>query len=161
MIQRIQTLYYAVALLLAATPLLGYPLITFMENGDLMKITTYGNDLEQIRTINGETTNFEATLLHLGSWLLIALLVMTMLSYKKLKRQIMLGRIALVAYLVAIVLVLLTASAERSACSVCEMTAMTPTIWFVLFALGVIAILFANRGVKKDQKLLDSLNRLR
>jgi hypothetical protein len=161
MIQRIQTIYYAVAFLLAATPLLGYPLITFMENGDEMQITGYGNNLWQIRTLGSETTNFEDTWLHLCSWILMVLLIVTMLSFKNLKRQFLLGRITLVVYLLSILLIVLIALQERSVCGSCEMTNMWPTIWFWLFAAGIFFVYFGNKGVRKDRKLLDSLNRLR
>lgn len=161
MIQRIQTLYYAAALLLAATPLLGYPLITFRENGDLMQVTMHGNDLKQIATADLETTAFEGSWLHLGSWLLIVLLIVTMVWFRNLKRQLMLARITLVVYLLSLLLILLWAMGERSACSSCQMTAMWPTIWFYVFAAGIVFVLIGNRGVKNDRKLLDSLNRLR
>jgi hypothetical protein len=177
MIQRIQTVYYVIAVLLAAIAL-AFPI--FAINDVMKAVAANAPDSE---TSTGVATLIPEAKAHLvlvkdAFWLMIAtlgasvllvLLLITIVLFKWLRRQAFFGKFAfwvyagligyflLVSYLINVKVQVMDASEV-----VWEGKVHLPlTSWFWPFAAGIVFVLLGNMGVRKDRRLLDSLNRLR
>ena len=95
--------------------------------------------------------------------LLIVLLVVTIFSYKKLKSQLKLVKLLLLVYgvfIVSLVVVFLINYNLIDNSLVADFKyQFAPGMYFII--LGFPALFLAQKGIKKDLHLLDSLNRLR
>jgi len=154
MIQRIQTVYFLIAALLVAT-------------------TLFGTDLFSYHQVNG----FHATGYHLfrdsevvkkvDFWMLstvqIVFALMIIFSFKMRHRQLFLGWILVVLNILSSAWIVLGAFAEPLNCRSCTEPARDITfgIVFFLHAAAFIFVFLGIRGVRKDKKTIDSLNRLR
>jgi lysylphosphatidylglycerol synthetase-like protein (DUF2156 family) len=155
MIQRIQTVYFLIAALLVATTLFGTDLFSF-DQGEYVHSTAYklfrGSDLE------GKKVDF---------WMLslvqIIFALMIIFSFKMRHRQIFLGWILLVLNILSSVWIVLGANVHSVECSTCDQTATNLSfgVVFFLHAAAFIFVFLGIRGVRKDKKMIDSLNRLR
>jgi len=93
---------------------------------------------------------------------IIALLVFAILSFKHRKRQLTLAVLALALHVLTAAWMVLGAFVEANACADCEQVSVDSWgIPFFIFVLGVVPIILGIRGNRKDQKLIDSLDRLR
>ena len=155
MIQRKQTLFFLAALILVLIPLTGTSFFNyFSEEG--MEYCYNAFNFKQVGSgpmiLN---KGFECMLI-----LVISLiLVLAIFSFKNRKRQIQLGWLAFVLNVLTSAIIVFHAflyeSAHKTEVSlVIEMT-------FFAFASAFLFILAGIQGVRKDKKLVDSLNRLR
>jgi hypothetical protein len=148
MIQRIQTLFFTIALILAALPLLGISLFSITLNQSEIAIDAYKVN----GTLAAENHNF---------WILllagIVLILLTIFSFKNRKSQIKLAWSSFVLLFVLSAWIFVSvyfnpifADAKKS-------------LGFGIIALfhSLPFIYLGIRSVKKDQALIDSLNRLR
>jgi hypothetical protein len=156
MIQRIQSVYFLIALLLCAFPLFGLELFAFHWDEQQISMNAYAlKDLEN--------TDFSS---NNDSWILclilIVLLLITLISYKNRKRQITLAWFAFILNLLTTSWMVLGVYVEKSACTSCSSTGIDDMgIGFFTFASAFLFIFLGLRGVQKDKKLIDSLDRLR
>jgi len=159
MIQRIQTVHYLIAIVLLAIPLLGFDLFSFSNSEATQHVTFFGNELtEDGSEFSGyQLPNLPFYWLNLAG---ILLLFITMLSFKKLKAQFRIGRFTVIFLFISLIILCVALYAYAQYLSVIQPNVM-PGAGFYLFAASIIFVLFGNSGVKKDRKLLDSLNRLR
>jgi hypothetical protein len=155
MIQRIQTVYFLIAALLVATTLFGTDLFSF-DQGEFVHVTAYklfrGSDLM------GRKMDF---------WMLslvqIIFALMIIFSFKMRHRQIFLGWILVVLNLLSSAWIVLGAYAEPMQCTMCNegATNLSFGVVFYLHTAAFIFVFLGIRGVRKDKKTIDSLNRLR
>jgi len=155
MIQRKQTLFFLAALILVLIPLTGTSFFNyFSEEGMEYCYTAF----------NFKQVGSGPMILNKGfEWMLILvislILVLAIFSFKNRKRQIQLGWLAFVLNVLTSAIIVFHAflyeSAHKTEASlVIEMT-------FFAFASAFLFILAGIQGVRKDKKLVDSLNRLR
>lgn len=149
MIQRIQTIWYFLAILA------------------VLAVFVFPIPLRDPANIQEVKLRFSGVYWMLTSWYLhpleAAVLLVAIFSYKKLKIQLMMGRIALVIYLLLLVAWVIEGSfiAPVATAGVvgAQQTLLGPG--FFIFLAGLIFLALGNNGVRKDKKLIDSLNRLR
>jgi len=156
MIQRVQTVFFFFAALFAAVPLLGTGLFTIKHDEVIRKMTVFGV------TEPGNKDFFSRNDTWILCLVIIALLVFAILSFKHRKRQLTLAVLALALHILTAAWMVLGAFVEANACADCEQVSVESWgIPFFIFVLGVVPIILGIRGNRKDQKLIDSLDRLR
>ena len=157
MIQRIQTLYLAISIICLATVSFGMAVLNMKDKGFHGYVSAYG---KTIFTHEGEVDTVLFRPLFIIPLILILLCAWTIFVFKNLKLQLQLGRLTFLLYTVAIALVLLyNEMAEPITKGVETEYAFAPG--FFIFVAGLPFVFLANLGIRKDKKLLDSLNRLR
>lgn len=155
MIQRKQSLYFLAALILVLLPLIGTSFFNyFSEEG--MEYCYNAFNFKQVGSW--------PIVLNKGfEWIVISiiglLLIFTIFSFKNRKRQLLLGWLVFTLNVFTSLWIVYQAfvyeSAHKSEASlVIEMT-------FFAFASAFLFIFSGIQGVRKDKKLVDSLNRLR
>lgn len=141
MLQRIQTVYFLLAVILTALPFAGISLFEAVIHG---------------KTLNVHTFDTESHYFYLSQLIEIALLIWTIFSFKNRKRQLILSWIAVAYNVIAVV---------YSWFKLSQLEGIEGTISIqvgtYLFVAAIIFILLGMNGIKKDNKLIDSLNRLR
>ncbi len=148
MIQRIQTVFFTIALIFATLPLIGISLFTITPGNSEIKVDAFefnGNGITENQSF----------------WILLSvailILLLTIFSFKNRKTQIKLAWLDFVLLLVLVIWIFVSiyfnpifAEANKK-----------PGFGIISLFLALPFIFFGIRGVKKDQALLDSLNRLR
>jgi hypothetical protein len=158
MIQRIQTIYFLIAALLVATTLFGTDLFSFHQVKDI-----HASAYELVRgNWPAKTEAFK----NLDFWMLslvqVIFALMIIFSFKMRHRQIFLGWILVVLNILSSAWIVLGAKVHSTECDVCEpATDLSFGIVFYLHAAAFIFVILGIRGVRKDKKMIDSLNRLR
>lgn len=159
MIQRIQTVYFLIAALLVATTLFGTDLFSFHQVKDI--------HASAYELVNWNFVTGEETIKKMDFWMLslvqIIFALMIIFSFKMRHRQIFLGWILLVLNILSSVWILLGATVHSTECLKCPepATDLSFGIAFYLHAAAFIFVFLGIRGVRKDKKTIDSLNRLR
>lgn len=156
MIQRIQTVYLGISMILLIIVSSGITIFNFT-----------GENLDHLFSVFGwTTTNTEGEVtghigypLYLVSGVLILLIFLSIMSFKKLDRQLQIGRVILVLYFLTIAGTIYVAMTGEGMFT--ESVERGLGIGFLLLVLGFPFIFLANVAIKRDKKLLDSLNRLR
>lgn len=150
MIQRIQSVYLAVAIILLSAVTAGVRIASFMiEEGEL-KLSSFGLFLK-MEGSDEYLADFSMPLYIVGI-LYVLLLVMTLLSYKKLKFQLSLAKLSFYVSLVLAAAVIATSFLFGS-------IAYGVGSYFIFISVPLIYL--ALRGVKKDKSLIDSVDRIR
>lgn len=157
MIQRIQTVYLLVAVICLACISFGMNIFSFEVADGHYTFSSYG--VQKFDAQNA-MVEFKSSVLYLSTIALMLLCLLDMFSYKNLARQLRLGRVILFVYLI------LAAGMTVIAFSGSDVVGETVKgrhfeFGFYLFLVGIPFVFMANMGVKRDKKLLDSLNRLR
>ena len=137
MLQRIQTIYYLVAALLLVVPFMNIPLFTI---GSIDR-TIFGQDKQS-------STDYILLLV------LLVVLFAIIFSYKNRARQITLSWFTIVLTTLALVWFYIGAITNNA-------QHVSIQIGFGLIALSLFFQRMGLRGVKKDKKLIDSMDRLR
>lgn len=154
MIQRIQTVYFLIAALLVATTLFGTDLFSF-DQGEHVHASAYS-------LIKGTevVTKVDFWMLSLVQ---VIFALMIIFSFKMRHRQIFLGWILLLLNLLSSAWIVLGANVHSVECTICKepATNLSLGIVFYLHAAAFIFVFLGIRGVRKDKKTIDSLNRLR
>lgn len=154
MIQRIQTVYFLIAALLVATTLFGTDLFSF-DQVEYVHSTAY-----KLFRGTGEGQKVDFWMLSLVQ---VIFALMIIFSFKMRHRQIFLGWILLLLNILSSAWIVLGANVHSVECSKCPEAASNLTfgIVFYLHAAAFIFVFLGIRGVSKDKKMIDSLNRLR
>lgn len=157
MIQRVQTLYLGIAMILLTIVTIGTELFS-MSNGDIrytfssFGVTKYAAD--------GKVLEQNSMPLFIGFIALILLMFICIMSYKQLARQFKLGRTVFYLYFLFVVgLLVLTFTGENFIDG--EGFKRELGVGFYLLIAGFPFTFLANTGIKRDKNLLDSLDRLR
>jgi hypothetical protein len=145
MIQRIQTVYLIIAIVLVALPLSGLEILSYTIKEQNVSKSVYSFHLL-------EKNELEPSYYYLVNILLSLFGFYVIMSYKNLKKQLMLCRVFMGLIFFACCMPLILAIGR---------SALVPGLGFYLFLSSIIFVLLAIRGINKDKKLLDSLNRLR
>ncbi len=158
MIQRIQSVYLAILMLLLAAVALGTELFSYVNESvrftfSSYGITTYGPE--------GNITNQQHMPVYVGLIALILLAFICLMSYKNLARQFRLGRMVFYLYSLMVVSLLLMALFGDSMVDSTEPLKRQLGLGFYLFMAGYPFSFLANTGIKRDKRLLDSLDRIR
>ncbi len=156
MIQRIQTVYLLLSIILLSIVSFGTP-IFYLIGTKIYEFTAFG----VFDTIKVEGSKAYANYpLYLISLLAVVLQIVAIFSFKDLKRQGLLVKIAGLLN-VLIIAAIITFYFMHSNPVENEVTTVQIGNGFYLISLSLIGILLANNGIKRDKKLIDSLNRLR
>ena len=157
MIQRIQSVYLAIAIILLSTVAVGLELFSFVTDSASYVFSSYG------------VTEYDASgtfvaqkhyPIYVGLIALILLAFICLMSYKDLKRQFKLGRTVFYLYFLMIVSMLCLSIFGDSILGLEEATRQL-SLGFYLFVAGFPFSFLANTGIKRDKRLLDSVDRLR
>ena len=158
MIQRIQTLYLAIAIIFLTIVTFGSTLFSFVNETHRFSFSSYGiikSDLVTEKVLNHQSFPF-----YLGTIALILLCFITLMSYKNINRQFKLGRTVFFLYFLMLLTVfLLSMFGDSLLDAPTEKREMG--LGFLLFVVGFPFTFLANTGIKRDKKLLESLDRLR
>ncbi len=160
MIQRIQTLYYAVAMILLATLLTGSEFFRFVNEKKAVAVSVYGvltYQQENGKEVLLDEVRFPLYLSIIGLVLFIFIVIM---SYKNLKKQFQLARSVFFIYLIFVVALVLSAVMGASWWNIPD-GKRELGLGFLVFVVGFPFCFLAQLGIKRDKGLLDSLNRLR
>ena len=152
--QRKQTLFLGIALIFVCLPFLGLPFFTYSLDEMNFQVTAFGN--ENLVKPEVQTKGYVSLMI------IIALsLILSIISFKNRKRQLLLTWISLILNLATAAWIIMMSSAITVECTACETTRLTPAIGLFLYLAAVPFILLGYFGIRKDKKLIDSLNRLR
>ncbi len=154
MIQRIQTVYFLLAALLVATTLFGTDLFAYHQAGEF-----HASAYKLFRGTEG----FKKVDFWMLSVIQIIFAIMIIFSFKMRHRQIFLGWILLLLNIFSTAWMVLGAVAEPMQCTACNEPATNLSFGVVFYTHAVVFIFvfLGIRGVRKDKKTIDSLNRLR
>lgn len=157
MIQRIQTLYYSLTAICLIIVSFGATIFAFDTKSDYYIYSSYG-----LQHFNGShnLVDIKPGWLYLSTIALTLMCVMLILSYKNLARQFKLGRLILLVYLI-ILIVVVASSFFGDKITGAQIISSKMGAGFFIFVAGFPFVFLGNLGVKRDKKLLDSLNRLR
>ncbi len=159
MIQRAQTVYFVIAILALLIPLAGMDLFSFGNGQVTQHVTFFGVEVSE-----GGTVPDELLLPSLPFfWLNLAcvlLLVVTIFSFRNLKGQRRLGRFSLIIIFLVLV-VFCVAAYYYGQFLLAFQPIMSIGAGFYCVLASILFVLLGNWGIKRDIKLLDSLNRLR
>jgi len=158
MIQRVQTLYLGIAIILLSIVTVGSSLFSFVNETSRFTFSSYG--ITEYGLADGKVLDTKMFPFFVGTTALALLCFICLMSYKNLKRQFKLGRMIFFLYFFMVVSVILLASFGDSLLDE-ETTSRELGVGFILFVIGFPFSFLANTGIKRDKKLLDSLNRLR
>ena len=153
MLQRIQTIYFLIAFIFVSIALMGNTLFTYTYNNIEFYVTAYGIG-------NSVKPDVDSKIYYLPILTISFLLLSIIFSFKNRKRQISLSWLALVLNLVAGGWILYSCLSVAM-CSNCNSTSPVPSIGFYLYQSAFVFILLGILAVRKDKKMVDSLNRLR
>ena len=160
MIQRVQTLYYAITLILLAILLTGMDIFRFVTKKTTYAYNTFGIESRVTGIPNSKTETISSTPYYIGIIVLILFIFFALMNYKKLNFQVKLARAVFFLYLLLIIGVVL-ASQLCGGCVTSDETTKELGLGFYIIVAGLPFTFLAQIGVIRDKKLLDSLNRLR
>lgn len=158
MLQRIQTIY-----LLISTACL-----SILVFGNSVLMIFFGTTIEHYELtifgiMNQEKSQLQSSInmpLYILPILLIPLLLFAIFSYKNLRRQNLLIIFSILLYSLLIIAVLFIYFFNDIKIDDIKAT-VYPAAGLYILGIGFPFLFLANNGVKRDKKLLDSLNRLR
>ncbi len=158
MIQRVQTIYLSIAIILLSIVTFGTTLFSFVNDAHRYSFSSYG--ITKYSVSNGELLETTSFPFFAGTISLILLCFLTIMSYKNVNRQFKLGRMVFGIYFLMLVSVLLL-SYFGDALIESETETREMGLGFILFVAGFPFTFLANTGIKRDKQLLASLDRLR
>lgn len=147
MIQRIQTVYFLAAILLSVSLLFGIELFSLYTKETQLSLTLFG-------------TSQKAFPLYIGTIILVVKTLYVMLLYKNLRLQLLFSKTLIAAYVLWAAVIFVLAFHFNSLFANSEASTHI-SFGYALPLIAIIPLILAMLGVKKDKKLLDSLNRLR
>lgn len=152
MVQRIQTIYLLLAIICLGLTF-AFPFATYLVDGNEIVFNAYGVEAND----KGVATFFPY---YISVALAMGLAVFSLLQYKKRKLQLKVGRFNYLLIILTIVLIFIEASIVEGKFELDQNhIAYGIGIYFPVAALPFIFL--ANRGIKKDEALVKSLDRLR
>lgn len=157
MIQRIQTIYLLLAMILLGVVSFGMTFISFVQNELSHDLTAFGI---LTRNQTGGIVEKVAYPFYLSNFVLIILCFVGIMAYKNLTRQLRIVRLTFYIYLLLFIgLFIYSVMGD----SILELNSAERELGlaYFLFVCGLPLVFLANLGVKRDKNLLDSLNRLR
>lgn len=158
MIQRVQTIYLAVVIILLSMVTFGFTFFSFVNETVRFSFNSFGIIETEIST--NKLIGHHSFPIYIGLIALILLTFITLMSYKNLKRQFQLGRMVFFLYFVLLISMFFV-SIYGAKLIETETSSREMGAGFLLFVIGFPFTFLANTGIKRDKKLLESLDRLR
>lgn len=158
MIQRVQTIYLAISIILLSIVTVGPNFFSFISEKSIYSFSSYG--IIRYSKESGEIMNKTTFPIFIGTIALTLLAFLCLMSYKNLARQFKLGRMVFFLYLVSLLSVILLAYLGPKLLDE-PIESRELGLGFILFVSGFPFTFLANTGIKRDKKLLESLDRLR
>ena len=160
MIQRIQTVYFILVMLLLSALLSGVEIFGFPTLKNYFSYSVYGIQRfkSEVNAPFGKAENIEGSVLFYFVIAFVLFNYYVMMNYKNLKKQFRLARLALLIYVVGLLFVLVVGSLGL----IVPGAVSIQLGWgYYLSVVGLPFSYFAFKGVKKDKEILESLDRLR
>jgi uncharacterized protein YacL len=160
MIQRIQTVYFILVMLLLSALLSGVEIFGFPTAKNYFSFSVYGVQRfgSAASAPLGKAENIQGSVLFYFVIAFVLFNYYVMMNYKNLKKQFRLARLALLIYLVGLLFVLIVGSLGLIVPSA---NSIELGWGYYLSVVGLPFSYFAFKGVKKDKEILESLDRLR
>ncbi len=157
MIQRIQSIFLLSTIVLLIILSFGTPLLNF-QTTDFNYILN-ATALKKV-SLDGVVIQSDSIPFYFISLVLIVLTFFSMILYKNLKRQLSVLRLTILLYFIALVALGFTLFLGKYFTGE-EEQSVSISLGFYLFIIGFIFLLFASSGIKKDKKLIESVDRIR
>ncbi|MDA9881258.1 DUF4293 domain-containing protein [Crocinitomicaceae bacterium] len=157
MIQRIQTLYLAILILLVSIVSTGTSLFSFISETSKFTFSSFG--ITEY-SLDGKFIQTETFPIFVGTIALVLLSFLCLMSYKNINRQFKLGRLVFFIYFLSLLSIFLLSVFGDRLLDVSS-SSREMGVGYYLFIAGFPFSFLANIGIKRDKKLLDSLDRLR
>lgn len=158
MIQRVQTVYLAITIILLSIVSVGPTLFSFVNETSRFTYSSYG--ITEYSVVDGKMIESSFFPIAVGLISLVLLCFVCLMSYKNLARQHKLSRTIFYIYFLSLVTMILLASFGNTMLDA-ETQSRELGVGFFLFVIGFPFVFLANIGIKRDKKLLESLDRLR
>ena len=156
MIQRVQTIYLFLAIICLGSTCLGFEFFRFVQSNEVFSISVFG--IESLK--EASSSMFKNIPIYLSVIGLCLFLFMTLMSYKNLKRQLKWARSCTFLYAVFVLASIVFYYAGGGIITEGEYVRELG-LGYALLIAGFPFCFLAQLGIKKDKKLLDSLDRLR
>lgn len=157
MIQRIQSVYLLLLMIVLSVVSVGAELFSFVSETTRFTFSSFGITSY---SLEGKVLEHKSIPVYIGLIALILLCFLCLMAYKNLGRQFKLGRTIFLLYFIMTVSMILLAVLGDSMVEG-ENLKRELGLGFYLFVAGLPFSFMANTGIKRDKKLLDSLDRLR
>lgn len=158
MIQRIQTLYLAIVIILLSIVTTGSTIFRFVTDSTIYKFNAFGfNGYDKA---SDKLTELNSYPLYISTIALVLLAFITLMSYKNLAKQLKLARTTFFIYLMLTIGMVIFSFAGGDA-FISEPFKRELGTGYILFVAGLPFTFLANLAIKRDKALIDSLNRLR
>ncbi|MBM3418438.1 MAG: DUF4293 family protein [Bacteroidetes bacterium] len=159
MIQRVQSLYYLVAMILLGVCLTGQDIYRFSTEKSYFALNAFGFH-EAVNDGSGKILSSQSKPFYIVGILMVLFIFYVTMSYKKLNRQLKLARYVSFLYLALVIAVVIFGVTGNQYFYEGHCTReLGPG--FSILVVGFPFCFLAQLGIKRDKKLLDSLNRLR
>lgn len=156
MIQRVQTIYLFLAIICLGSTCLGLEFFRFVQPNEAFSFSVFG--IESLK--EASSSMFKSIPIYLSVIGLCLFLFMTLMSYKNLKRQLKWARSCTFLYALFVSASIVFYYAGGGFITVGEYVHELG-LGYALLIAGFPFCFLAQLGIKKDKKLLDSLDRLR
>jgi len=156
MIQRVQSIYIILSIIVVFVATL-FPFGSYEIGDQIVSFGAFGWKSENNLLISSQPEVFSNYPYFIGYLLTISLSIFTLLKYKNRNSQLSLGKANYFVLLITIIYMFLSVTISE------EIVSEDPTYGVGLYLLvsAIPFIFLANRGVKNDEKLIKSLDRLR
>ena len=159
MIQRIQSLYLAIAIIILSIVAVGADVFHFVGKHSSFVFDSFG--IHQVKFVYEEGLMEDINYpLYIGLIAMVLLLFITLMGYKNLNRQLKLVRTTFYIYVLMIIGLVVFSVVGIDDISD-EPLKRQLAAGFFLFVAGLPFVFMANLSIKRDKGLIDSLNRLR
>jgi len=156
MIQRVQTIYLFLAIICLGSTCMGLEFYRFVQPNEAFTFSVFG-----IESVKGDASTIHKSIpIYLSVIGFCLFLFMTLMSYKNLKRQLKWVRSCTFLYAVFVIASIVFYYAGGGIISEGEYVRELG-LGYALLIAGFPFCFLAQLGIKKDKKLLDSLDRLR
>jgi len=154
MLQRIQTYYLGLIIIIQVVAVSGMDFVRFYSENYGYKLNASG-----ITEVSAEASTRTSVPIFVVFIIIALLAFLAIMSYKKLERQLKIGRVLFYLYFVC-VLGLFVMTSFGEAWIEGEVTSKEIGLPYWTFICGLPLAFLANTGIKRDKRLLDSLKRL-
>lgn len=158
MIQRVQSIYLGLIIILLSIVAVGSPLFSFVNESSRYTFNSWG--ITEFSVKDGHILSTQSFPIFIGLIALVLLTFLCLMAYKKVNRQFKLGRTVFFMYFLSLVTIFVLSIWGGSLLDV-KTTSREMGMGYWLFIVGFPFSFLANIGIKRDKKLLDSLDRLR
>lgn len=163
MIQRKQTIFYLVAVLILIIPLFGMDVVSFSNEYATHHVTFMGSYSEvKEMVVENEDLKLQPPVwpIYFANLVLVVLLLITIVLYKSLRLQLRVGRFVLGLYFLTLIGFAFMIYYLKMYMTVAKVELQMGSAVY-LIAAGIVFVWLGNRGVLKDKKLIESVDRIR